>query len=1033
MSSLLRTEDQHDDWRPTSGPHTQRLDKRQIAEGNSEPVLGWENRTRYTTIPEMALGLIYTAEGGADLFTPSTLRQMCLLEAHIHTHPSYRDVCSLSVDAQQCREAEGSIVRVFYDRGGQEHNWSCPLLSEEHVRTINGGLHLPSTYAKHPEALFFVKKGEGPVEGNVTRGNGGDMTATRSVVFVAGLPLDGYRNAQDRQIEQISKVIPFLTSVRDGMLHHLEAAHPHGPFGQSPFRLNQGRGWGMPLDDGTPRPKKTESEPGLTVALWNKLLFFEEEYDMFFADTLWAGLAFGFIFLFFLLYTHSFLYAFMGCAQIFFAFNTALVLYRFVLQLDYFGTLQKGALFLLCGIGADNVLVLWDTWIHRRTRHPKDISYERAITDLYGACYHTAFATASTNLTTAAAFFALASSPLMPFRAVGIFIGLCTFTNWVWALALMSPMLVLCDRWKREGCCGETSECRRRSPADYGPSPLPVSSKSEQEQPAIPMAKAVTSSTAEPLDEHTLRTSASSSQAFGSVEPSVPLGTSEPAEGPPDVPESDDGQPPKRGLGLRCLEAIYIRPLSWKVKGVKVVCWASLLAFTAFCAINIWFASQLHITPQTWPEMTFSQGHMMADVAHRLTQTFQGQSLPGAFVRVSFLFGVKSLERPPPFSEWNPAVYRGEVRYDANFTLESSAAQAFILDLCEEIRQKECDLPICEHSPLGDRKLALPGTVECFLEDFSRWIPSNSSTSSGSMTSRLRIFQSEDLDANGVPRHASIIGFERGQLRWVQVKFTTSVHALNRVSDVLTFGNWLDEWERDLRSRAPSELMTLSYDGSLELANAEVLTGVITSLFEGLSIVFPVVFVVLLVMSRNLILATFSFCTIGAIVASILGFISVIIGWGLGFYECITTIGTIGFSIDYVIHLSYVYQHCPKSLCDNREERTKYAIREMALTVLAAAVTTASAGIAMAFCQSPGYRRFGYLLMLAVGLSLVYSLGFFLPLCMLFGPRNGMGSIGALCTRGRRRVDATSTRPKDSSDGRERRETEAENREVIGP
>jgi predicted RND superfamily exporter protein len=78
-------------------------------------------------------------------------------------------------------------------------------------------------------------------------------------------------------------------------------------------------------------------------------------------------------------------------------------------------------------------------------------------------------------------------------------------------------------------------------------------------------------------------------------------------------------------------------------------------------------------------------------------------------------------------------------------------------------------------------------------------------------------------------------------------------------------------------------------------------------------------FTVLLFSTGNVIQAVISILCVGVIVISVLS-IMVLKEWELGTIESISVVITIGFSVDYVIHLSNDYMH---STADSRHNKMK--------------------------------------------------------------------------------------------------------------
>ena len=65
-------------------------------------------------------------------------------------------------------------------------------------------------------------------------------------------------------------------------------------------------------------------------------------------------------------------------------------------------------------------------------------------------------------------------------------------------------------------------------------------------------------------------------------------------------------------------------------------------------------------------------------------------------------------------------------------------------------------------------------------------------------------------------------------------------------------------------------------------------------------------------------------------------------GWALGTAESISVIILIGFSVDYVIHLSADYMHSPQQ---SRHEKMKQSYTEMGASITSGAITTFGSGV----------------------------------------------------------------------------------------
>lgn len=81
-----------------------------------------------------------------------------------------------------------------------------------------------------------------------------------------------------------------------------------------------------------------------------------------------------------------------------------------------------------------------------------------------------------------------------------------------------------------------------------------------------------------------------------------------------------------------------------------------------------------------------------------------------------------------------------------------------------------------------------------------------------------------------------------------------------------------------------------------------------TSAFRGMTIATIFAFIILLLATQNIIQSIVSIICVAIIIVSVL-FIMYMQGWEVGVSESIAMVILIGFSVDYVVHLSADYMH----------------------------------------------------------------------------------------------------------------------------
>ena len=100
-------------------------------------------------------------------------------------------------------------------------------------------------------------------------------------------------------------------------------------------------------------------------------------------------------------------------------------------------------------------------------------------------------------------------------------------------------------------------------------------------------------------------------------------------------------------------------------------------------------------------------------------------------------------------------------------------------------------------------------------------------------------------------------------------------------------------------------------------------------------------FLILLIATRNIVQAFISLLCVTLIIVSVLS-IEYALGWEIGVSESLSMVILIGFSVDYVVHLSSDYVH---SAHRSRHDKMKQSYEEMGISILSGCCTTFGSGI----------------------------------------------------------------------------------------
>lgn len=137
-----------------------------------------------------------------------------------------------------------------------------------------------------------------------------------------------------------------------------------------------------------------------------------------------------------------------------------------------------------------------------------------------------------------------------------------------------------------------------------------------------------------------------------------------------------------------------------------------------------------------------------------------------------------------------------------------------------------------------------------------------------------------------------------------------------------------------------------------------------------------------MISTRNILQSVISIICVAIIIISVVGIMN-LKGWQLGTIESVAVVITIGFSVDYVIHLSTDYMHSSAEL---RSNKMKQAYTEMGVSILGGAITTFGSGVFLFGGNLLFFVKFGILISVTIGISFYVSMIFFGAVCHILGP-----------------------------------------------
>lgn len=147
--------------------------------------------------------------------------------------------------------------------------------------------------------------------------------------------------------------------------------------------------------------------------------------------------SFVFIFVFMIVQTQSLWITGWSILSILFSFFGANVIYRILLDYRYIGIFHVLTVFIIAGIGADDVFVFYDTW-----RGSKEKGFPTLLQRFSYTYNHAAKAMLTTSVTTFVAFVTNVFSPLLAVSSFGVFSALIVMVNYL-SIIIFFPTVII--------------------------------------------------------------------------------------------------------------------------------------------------------------------------------------------------------------------------------------------------------------------------------------------------------------------------------------------------------------------------------------------------------------------------------------------------------------------------------------------------------------------------------------------------------------------------------------------------------------
>ena len=1001
--------------------------------------------TRESRSEEQLLNIVYEAKDGS-LFTPERLRAIHNFESVIFRDydgekqgekVKFSDFCQIEPGASPPKCVEPfSVLNVFT---APTPNATRPFAGKD------GAACELDCLVDNPDARLATVVKDQALWESAMGSFGKDFTADSPSSrwgmssYSLGLPIEGYSNPAVEVEEQRKKGDKLLVAISEEW-REVMGMEWEG-FAQM-FRSPYQKAANLLTKDG--------KDVGVKVRWWSLALQRDEWQSMSFTDLNWVLFCVICVGLYTYIHTRSALLTVVCILQIIMSIFVALFFFRLVFQVTFFSFVNFLIIFVVLGVGADDVFVFTDTFAQSEFHLEGEGVRNPDLEDrLVFTVKRASKAIWVTSFTTSAAFLATAASPLLPLQSFGIYSALVVLSLFCINCMVVPPALVLYsrnfqNRSMSEACgnawcgvciavCGIAGLNPRPTAAKEKPRLL----KTEAPGPAFrclcppcavldvdgPGTSAIAATAAGPLGGLYANfvwkpdlegAAATNAELAGAEKPAEQTMTRDQEEGEKEAPK------------LRAIERFFMGPFFKLLAGpMKYV---SLAVFAALFVVGIVGWSKLDVPRD--PEQWFPNNHMFQQYSNigqaKEFHTSGAQDSSGNALRVSAVWGIKDVDTSGT-DQWDPTDL-GRVVYDSSFSLATGEAQKHVFAVAAAVKKAPCTLPMCVgdklatddaegvKNVLGDRDAS--GSL---VHGFYAWTTWTNATEMCTANERCSSFSPENpltgdtflhklceynarKDVQG--RYPGLLVFDLDatsgkcppvtspppKMRVLALRIVTTV---SHPQPPQTFVDLRKEWNAFASKQndgAPGGAKGMYITSTDIFWMWSVTTNALTSgMYLGMSICFPLVFVVLALATGNVILALYATTTILGIISSVLGMgVHFMMGWPLGTAEAVAAVIVIGLSVDYCVHLANAFI---ESNQEKKEDRMKDALAHMGISVTAGAFTTISSAVWLFACILLFFNKFAFLMVWTILMSYVWAVLFFPALVLVAFPGGGIGDL----------------------------------------
>lgn len=458
------------------------------------------------------------------------------------------------------------------------------------------------------------------------------------------------------------------------------------------------------------------------------------------------------------------------------------------------------------------------------------------------------------------------------------------------------------------------------------------------------------------------------------------------------------------------------------------------LAFTYSLGISLTIYA-LRLETPTSVESNFRKDHMFTIFQDIFRNSFNAQD-EDQLADVTAVFGISELD-DSGVQKFSTDPFRGNPVFNEDFEIVTEESQEFLKFFCDEIIQEPCLEEVCTDGALVFQKSVIDG---CWINDFQEWNQENFPNSTTFVNGEDNLSAEEVIDKLTVyvqtegKDFLSDIGSINGEIKFVTIRYKMTMRKDQPLKIKKPVLQLFNDFTESIRSEedVPPGMETL-YQTGFDFTWQHTEEALVSGLYSGMAISLMVSFLVVLAGTRSVIVSAFAIAGVATIVMCVLGTIQRM-GFELGTAEALAGVMVIGLAVDYTVHLGHMFVHAKHYFSEhNLEDLNKekdladfnsrmlvsmasmrsmslivapeklreelkldkqvynsdlifYAVDKMGMTVLAGAITTFMSAVFLLATTLAFFGKMAVLIGLTVMYSTIYAFLFFIPMLRVFGP-----------------------------------------------